>query len=63
MEQHYQQINSGSDKAFDFESMQKADDLPKGVSKHRKKFRAQLSIKVKPNHLGTFDTVEQAAAM
>jgi hypothetical protein len=63
MEQYYQQINSGSDKAFDFESMQKADDLPKGVSELGKKFRAQLSIKGKPNHLGTFDTVEQAAAM
>ena len=31
MEQYYQQINSGSDKAFDFESMQKAVIFPKGL--------------------------------
>ena len=63
MEQHYQQINSGSDKAFDFESMQTAGDLPKGLSKNGKKFKAQLSFKGDRHHLGTFDTVEQAAAM
>ena len=48
MEQYYQQINSGSDKTFDFESMKKADDLPKGLSKNGKKFRAQLRFKGKP---------------
>jgi hypothetical protein len=63
MEQYYQQMNSGSDKTFDFESMKKADDLPKGVTKHRKKFVARLSINGKQYHLGTFDTVEQATAM
>ncbi len=37
-------------------------DLPKGVTKHRGKFRAQIRIQGRVKHLGVYDTPEQAHA-
>jgi hypothetical protein len=37
-------------------------DLPKGVTRHRGKFRAQIRIQGRVKHLGVYNTPEQAHA-
>ena len=38
----------------------KSNDLPKGVSKQKNKYRSQISINGNKKHLGTFNTFEEA---
>lgn len=38
-------------------------DLPKGVYRHRNRFRAQIRMQGHVKHLGTYDTPEQAHAV
>jgi hypothetical protein len=40
----------------------KMSDLPRGVTKDREKFRAQIYRGMNKSHLGTFDTPEEASA-